>query len=75
MLIGLWESARYSIPLWLGTTKDWDVTAGPVPRVFAHLLILLTHLLAPHCFVHAFLCTDLFAGSLTQSLSELVGSE
>ena len=42
-----------------------DVSTGPLARPFTHLLILLTHSLAPHCLLHKHTPLRSFVRSLT----------
>ena len=62
------EGARFRGALWFKTTKNPDVSTGPLARLFACSLAPLTHLLAPHCSLclraH---CAHSFARSLTYS--------
>ena len=59
------------------TAMNRDMSTGPLTRLFAHSLALLTHSIAPHCLLHShaplrsFVCS--VAHLLTPEQAELVG--
>ena len=59
------------ITLWSGTIKNSDVGTGPLTCLFACLLALLTHSLAPHCSLctRTPLCSTVLICSLAHSLN------
>ena len=57
-VIVIWDSLHVDLgviciynALWSGSTKNRDVSTGPLTRPFAHSLAPLTHLLAPDCLL------------------------
>ena len=71
-----YPTSEASVPmqLWSRTTKNPDVSTGPLTRLLARSLAWVTYLLAPHCFFSLARSAALIP-SLAQSLLSLWKSE